>query len=281
MKQISPFRLGKTIKPMFKGNLNSLININNVKRFNDARKAVTVNDDIKELIINGQKVFAKKLGGGGSKDVYEITLNRKKMAIALPNVNDNLHTIAAKWKENFKEVGNTEQLSKLGLLANDNMRIQIVSIKGNQFPAIQMTPFSEMPFKVIDMKKGNKPIFSDEIGMAVNEAKILSDFENIIKDIKTLVNNNIHIANYDSVGFAWKPGSKLRLYLSDLTKDNMTNTRHSKRSLAKYYVDPLVEYYMVQYSDKVNKTNPYIIKILDDFDAYDELVEKITSKVLS
>ena len=101
-------------------------------------------------------IISGLLGEGGSKTVFDTVINGKRRALAIPNSIDDPDTQAEKWNSVLQEPENAKLLSELGLLTVPEYEIITTTINGRELPALSMTPFSDLPFKVFDSKDGTQ-----------------------------------------------------------------------------------------------------------------------------
>lgn len=101
-------------------------------------------------------IISGLLGEGGSKTVFDAIINGKRRALAIPNSIDDPDTQAEKWNSVLQEPENAKLLSELGLLTVPEYEIITTTINGRELPALSMTPFSNLPFKVFGGKDGTQ-----------------------------------------------------------------------------------------------------------------------------
>jgi hypothetical protein len=102
--------------------------------------------------INGQKVSARLIGNGGSKNVFLVEHNGEESAIAICGTVDDAQTTINKWRDVINEPKNTKYLRNLGFYVNNISEIIPIKINGIDFPALKMKPYSSHSFEIFDLK---------------------------------------------------------------------------------------------------------------------------------
>lgn len=190
---------------------------------NTGLRTFSARDTQVAMKINNRDVVGYWLEGGGSKCAYRVNLDGEEVCILLPHNN---------WYAAMNEPKNTLILKNLGLVTNDYCKILPVEVDGKTIPALVSKPYDRHLFKIFDKKNPN-----DDLDKYFDIGKIREDnleevFGSLVKDVKTLVDNDIRLA-YDSFNLALKDG-KLRLYLNDLPYDNIIKNGNKKDKLRLY-----------------------------------------------
>ena len=196
---------------------------------NKSLKLFSARDTKVPLKINNREVVGYWLDGGGSKCAYRVNLDGEEVCVLLPHNN---------WYGALNEPKNTMELKKLGLVTNDYCKIIPVEIEGQKIPALAMKPYDKHSFKIFDKKNPN-----DDLDKYFNIGKITEEnieevFSALVKDVKTIVNNDVRLA-YDSFNLALKDG-KLRLYINDLPYENLIKSG-DKQSRVKLYLEYMLD----------------------------------------
>ena len=198
------------------------------------------------LKINGQEVLGTWIEGGGSKCAYRVKLNGEEVCVLLPHAN---------WGAAVNEPQNMLELKKLGLVTNDYCKIIPVEVNGTTIPALVSKPYDKHSFKIFDKKNPNDALEKYFDINKMSEENIEEIFTPLIKDIKTLIDNNIHLA-YDSFNIALKDG-KLRLYLNDLPYEKLVR-KGNNDELFKIYTDYTTEAVAASFSWSAARKNPFV-----------------------
>ena len=188
------------------------------------------------------------LGEGGSKTVFDTIINGKRRALAVPNSIDGHDTQAEKWNSVLQEPENAKLLSELGLLTVPEYEIITTTINGQELPALSMTPFSDLPFRVFDGKDGTQTHTHGPLSHIEHFSDISSYITGFGADIATLTQSGI-ILSRDSISFAALPDGSMRLFFYDL--QNMTinddfvnedDLRGDYSKLVVYMLDNIFDY---------------------------------------
>ena len=132
---------------------------------------------------------------------------------------------AEKWNSVLQEPENAKLLSELGLLTIPEYEIMVATINGQELPALSMTPFSDLPFRVFDSKDGTQTYTHGPLSHIEHFSDISSYITGFGADIATLTQSGI-ILSRDSISFAALPDGSMRLFfydLQDMTINNSTN----------------------------------------------------------
>lgn len=165
------------------------------------------------------------LGEGGSKTVFDTIINGKRRALAVPNSIDGHDTQEEKWNSVLQEPENAKLLSELGLLTVPEYEIITTTINGQELPALSMTPFSDLPFRVFDGKDGTQTYTHGPLSHIEHFSDISSYITSFGADIATLTQSGI-VLSRDSISFAALSDGSMRLFfydLQDMTINNSTN----------------------------------------------------------
>ena len=183
-------------------------------------------EHIQSREIDDRFIISGLLGEGGSKTVFDAIINGKRRALAIPNSIDDPDTQAEKWNSVLQEPENAKLLSELGLLTIPEYEIiTTTTINGRELPALSMTPFSDLPFRVFDSKDGTQTYTHGPLSHIEHFSDISSYITGFGTDIATLTQSGI-ILSRDSISFAALPDGSMRLFfydLQDMTINNSTN----------------------------------------------------------
>lgn len=166
---------------------------------------------------NGQPILLRGImGEGGSKTVYDATVEENPIALALPNTVDNTIVAERKWNNVLKEPENTAKIRDMGLLTNPICEQMGISINSIPIQAVKMMRYQDIPFEVRDAKNRKSSIIKTNLipENGINEEDLRILFDGIANDIETLVANGVLIGS-DSMNIAVDKGH-VRLYLNDL-----------------------------------------------------------------
>lgn len=194
-------------------------------------------------------IISGLLGEGGSKTVFDaININGKRRALAIPNSIDDPDTQAEKWNSVLQEPENAKLLSELGLLTIPEYEIITTTINGRELPALSMTPFSDLPFRVFDSKDGTQTYTHGPLSHIEHFSDISSCITGFGADIATLTQSGI-ILSRDSISFAALPDGSMRLFfydLQDMTINddsvNKDDLREDYSKLVVYMLDNIFDY---------------------------------------
>ena len=229
---------------------------------NSRIRSFSARDRVVSMNINGQNVKGRWIEGGGSKCAYRVNLNEEEVCILLPHQN---------WSAALNEPQNTMIIKKLGLLTNDYCKIIPVEVDGVKIPALVAKPYDKHSFKIFDKKNPNDALDKYIDINTIKEENIEEIFEPLMKDIKTLIDNNIRLG-YDSFNIALKDG-KLRLYINDLPYENIVK-KGSKDDLLKLYVDYITDAVAASFSWDAMKKN-HFIDSLTSLEGCDKIFPKL------
>lgn len=169
-----------------------------------------------EAKINDQKiVFLEELGHGGSKRVFRVMVNENVHALAVPNTSvDSLTVVNEKWQKSIAEAAIIPKIREIGMLTHPQFDFVVISINNQELPAILMTCYDQLPFKIIDGKSFSKE--SDpSTDTPLHVSTIMKSMEAIVDDIVKMINSNLMIDISDSINIAFVDGIP-RIFLSDL-----------------------------------------------------------------
>ena len=238
--------------------------------------------NIVNLEIDRQIVTGRLLGGGGTKTAYEIVRNGRKEVICLPNKVGN-------WKKVLDEVKNTEDIKKIGLLANDMCEVQPIVLNGYTFPAIKMKPFSEHNFKIFDSK--NAASSTGKLEATINVKKLTVEkveklFDNVVDDINKLMKHNV-VLHSDCFNMAQTQDGKLRLFINDIgelsgdsihSKKMANLSADAKKEIAKRYIGYSIGAFCSGFCDSTFYSSKFL-KDLSFRKGLDELVERLLPRI--
>ena len=186
-------------------------------------------------------IISGLLGEGGSKTVFDTVINGKRRALAIPNSIDDPDTQAEKWNSVLQEPENAKLLSELGLLTVPEYEIITITINSQELPALSMTPFSDLPFRVFDSKDGTQTYTHGPLSHIEHFSDISSYITGFSTDIATLTQSGI-ILSRDSISFAALPDGSIRLFfydLQDMTINNSTNKDNLRAGYSRLIVSML------------------------------------------
>ena len=225
-------------------------------------KAFSAKDQTVDMTICGKNVTGKWIDGGGSKCAYRINLNNEDICVLLPHQN---------WVGVMNEPQNTIMLKKMGLLTNDYCKIIPVEVEGYKFPALISKPYDKHHFKIFDKKNPNDDLSKYYDLSQITENNIEQVFGDLIKDVKTVVDNNVHLG-YDSFNLALKDG-KLRLYFNDLPYETLIK-EGNKTDLRDIYLGYMLDTVPSAISWHTIKNYPFL-KSLDSMKGQDDIMPKL------
>lgn len=186
------------------------------------------------------KVCQKNLlGGGSTKQVYDITLNNYHFALALPNTNDDIETLITKWERVLFEPQTTDYLRNIGFLVNPISKIVPVKIGSVIFPAIIMARYQDINFGILDGRNNHSSTVKCNIlPKPLNEETFLNFLQNGVPDLKKLIKNKIQLEGDSfNVGIV---NSLPRVYLGDLGLPRYNFPNWNDEAYAKNYVNYFV-----------------------------------------
>lgn len=164
---------------------------------------------------NNPVTISKKLGEGGTKRVYDATIDGEFFALAISNVVDGAEKMMRKWSLVRQEPSNTDRVRVIGLFTNPICELIPVSINGVPFTALKMKRNQDLPFQIMDGKNFHHSTNTDDIlSEQLNIYQFEDYFEGIVDDIKMLLQNGVRL-DIDSINICIVDG-KPRIYLSDL-----------------------------------------------------------------
>lgn len=184
--------------------------------------------------IDDRFIISGLLGEGGSKTVFDAIINGKRRALAIPNSIDDPDTQAEKWNSVLQEPENAKLLSELGLLTIPEYEIITTTINGRELPALSMTPFSDLPFKVFDSKDGTQTYTHGPLSHIEHFSDIPSYITGFGADIATLTQSGI-VLSRDSISFAALPDGSMRLFFYDLQNMTINDDSVNKDDLREDY----------------------------------------------
>ncbi len=155
------------------------------------------------------------LGSGGSKTVIGAYVDGIQRALAIPNQVDTTPIQQEKWQSVLREPEHAKILQNLGLLTVPDYDIIDVVINKQPVKAMSMTPFSELPFTVIDGKGASDALDKSPLSDTEKVSDIFDRISGIKDDISMLAKNGI-VLQSDSMHFAHMDDGSLRLFFFDL-----------------------------------------------------------------
>ena len=161
------------------------------------------------------EIYGKLGSGGGTKTVYDASLDAERFALALPNTTDGTETALAKWRVALHEPNVTDTMRDMGFVVNPTCEVMPVNISGTPFPAIRMTRFQDMPIQVRDGKNHSASVIESDIFAGSLELTSFMDrTADIRSDIIALIRSGVSIGR-DSFNVCLIDG-QLRLFFNDL-----------------------------------------------------------------
>lgn len=225
-------------------------------------RAFSANDSKVDMVINGQKVTGRWIDGGGSKCAYKVNLDGEEICVLLPHQG---------WVGVMNEPQNTIALKKMGLLTNDYCKIVPIEADGYKIPALISKPYDKHSFKIFDKKNPNDDLSKYYDLNQIKEENIEQVFGDLVKDVKIIVENNVHLG-YDSFNLALKDG-KLRLYLNDLPYETLIK-KGNKTELRDIYLGYMLD--TVPSAVDWQKIRKYpFLKSLDSMEGQDKIMPKL------
>lgn len=194
------------------------------------------------IVLDGREMDlteGEKLGGGGSKTVYEVIIGEKRYALGLPNTVDAIGTTTfRKWSSVTHEPENTARMRELGFLVSPLCEMVPITVNGVAFNAIRMTPYDELPYEIREGKAGGE--FTQNL---LPEHLDRKTFKTLLQgpmgDIVRLVRNRIDVGS-DSFNICVVDG-QLRLFFADLGPAHIPSTSSiSQREFAEHFVSNLI-----------------------------------------
>lgn len=231
------------------------------------------------ITIDGETVDTHLLNGGGSKKVYGTITQAGPLAIALPNTDvDGGAVLRGKWRASLNEPYHTDYIRSLGVPVNDVSKVQLIQVGKCTFPAIVMTPYSELDVTVFDYKNtaDNNNTLVNLDNLNSNE-DALPYFSEVSKDIQTLINHNVGLGS-DSVNLCVKDG-KLRLYINDLQQPSIHTSKIEKCDKALWYAKQAITGFYYSFPHKKRENYNYLQELNRYKSTYNELAKNIVELV--
>ncbi len=221
-----------------------------------------------EISVGGESIsLERKLGSGGSKEVYDIQIGDLHYALAIPGNIDSAEIVADKWQRVLREPISTTRLRDAGFRVNPLSELIGVELDGISFPALIMRRYEDLPFDVRDAKNPRSSIYREKI----RSFDVDKDLERIGETIKSLAQKNIKTGG-DSFNL-FVDGEGLDLYFNDLGSCKFEEIPADK-------LKGVLEYYaMAASAALMNGFSEEEYSVLKDSLDEDELIEKISSKI--
>jgi hypothetical protein len=169
-----------------------------------------------EITSDGSPVRVdKKVGSGGTKNVYRAVIGDEPFALGLPNTVDGVEIMRQKWSVALSEPANTARIRELGLLTNPVCEILPVSINGVPFPAIRMALYQDLPYRIMDGKNPSEStVTTDVLPEQLDEDSFQEYFTRVASDVRQMIEKGVRVKT-DSLNLCILDGSP-RIFLSDL-----------------------------------------------------------------
>jgi hypothetical protein len=237
-----------------------LLNISTVSAITHSRNSF----GIESLLVDGvPATVSKKLGSGGSKEVYDATIKNEQYALALPGTVDHPQIVIEKWTKVLQEPANTDRLRCLGFYVNDLCQIVPTRVNGYEFPGLVMRRYSDHDFPIYDSKnpksRYHELIKADE---KVTDETALELFAPISDEIAKLVKNGAHLGR-DSINLCDINGAP-HLYLNDLgaaSFDEISPDDFEK--YVEHYVGSAIGAFINTVTERVYRGNSYVNSMAD------------------
>lgn len=240
---------------MNKENITRLLTPDNVSGIARSRTS----SGIESLYIHGRlTTVSKQLCSGGSKEVYDIIVDGKHYALALPGTVDPVQIVIAKWNKVLQEPDNTNRLRDLGLYVNDICMVVQATVNGHEFPALVMRRYSDHDFPIYDSKNPQGRYHElIKLDQQITDEKALSLFSPIGIEIATLVQNGAQLGR-DCFNLCAIKGVP-HLYLNDLGA--ATFEKIPQGELERYvdaYVSSALGAFVNTVTERVHRGNSYV-----------------------
>src|SRR3989344_552131 len=219
---------------------------------------------IESLFVDGVSATAsKRLGSGGSKEVYEVTIKNKQYALALPGTVGHPQVVIEKWTKVLQEPKNTDRLRGLGFYVNDLCQLVPTNVNGYEFPGLIMRRYSDHDFPIYDSKnpggRHSKLIKAEE---QVTDETALDLFAPIGDEVAKLVKNGARLGR-DSVNLC-DINDVPHLYLNDLGVASFGKISPDDfEKYVEHYVSSAIGAFVNTVSERVYRGNPYVHSIAD------------------
>lgn len=173
-------------------------------------------DTVESLTVEDQDAtIHRKLGSGGSKEVFDIEIDGQHYALGICGIQDAPQRMLEKWKIVLQEPANTQHLREKGFLVNELCDIKPTTVNGTPFPGIVLKRYQDLPFRVFDGKnvgrEGTSIVNKDT---QLSDEIMLEQMSPVIDEVAKLINNGIRLGR-DNFNLAESQGA-VHLYLNDL-----------------------------------------------------------------
>ena len=271
---VQSYSMARQFSQIGETDITRLLSSDNVSGIIDSRRL----SGIESLYVDGRPaIISKQLGSGGSKEVYDVSVDGEHYALALPGTADPAQIIIAKWSKVLKEPTNTNRLRELGLHVNDLCRVVPSTVNGHEFPALVMKRYSDHNFPIYDSKnpQGNyhELIKPDQ---QVTDEQGVSFFSPVGTEIVALVRNGAQLGR-DCFNLCAIDGVP-HLYLNDLGA--ATFGEIPQGDLERYvaaYVSSALGAFVNTATERVYRENPYVHSMGD---LESSLQPKLVAKVM-
>lgn len=249
----------------------------NITQINKSRFNNHTFGEVTSLEIDGKTLPARYLNSGGTKEAYEVIIDGERTIFAICNATDRPVDQIRKWTGVLNEPKNTKFIHNLGLCTNNHSSIYPVKIYGHDFPALRMSPYSELPYKIIDGKRSGEAF--DEMLDGLNDEKILKTLGTTIKDLQIVVKQKLTLGD-DSINLC-QDSKAWRLFINDLPYENIASSELTPTQSAKEYASILLRRYLNLFSSNAQNETLYLKDILNPKNPqFDSLRDKIATKIL-
>jgi len=238
----------------------ALLNSDNVSAITLSRGS----SGIESLSIDGvEATVSKKLGSGGSKEVYDVTISDHSYALALPGTVDHVETIIQKWRKVLQEPDNTDRLRDLGFYVNDFCRIIPVIVNGDEFPALIMRRYSDHDFPIYDSKNPQGRYHElIKMGEQVTDESALLLFASIGDEITNLIKSGAKLGR-DCINLCDIDGVP-HLYINDLGAAKFEKIPDENlKWYVDHYISAVLGAFVNTVTEEAYRENPYVHSIGD------------------
>ncbi len=219
---------------------------------------------IESLFVDGiQATVSKTLGSGGSKEVYDVTINGQNYAFALPGTVDHSQIVIEKWTKVLQEPASTERLRDIGFYVNGLCQLVPARVNGQEFPGLIMRRYSDHNFPIYDSKnpggRYHEFIKADE---RVTDETALDLFAPIGNEITKLVKSGARLGR-DCINLCDIDGVP-HLYLNDLGAATFGEiTPDDFERYVEHYVSSAVGAFVNTVTERVYRGNSYVHSMAD------------------
>jgi hypothetical protein len=233
-----------------------LLSIDSIRGITNSRRA----SGIETLCIDGRTAnVCKQLGSGGSKEVYDVTVDGEHFALALSKTNGFTEDkVIEAWSQVLNEPVNTDRLRGLGFYVNNLCKVVPVTVNGYGFPGLLMIRYSDHDFSIYDSKNPQgryHELIKPEAQVTDEEA--LQLFAPIGIEILRLVQNGAQLGR-DCFNLCDVSGVP-HLYFNDLGHVAFeTISRGDSEAYVNEYVSAAIGAFVNTVSERTYQRNPYV-----------------------